>query len=144
MEDCIFCKIIKGEIPSYKVYEDKFAVAFLDINPLAKGHTLVVSKSHVEHLSEMDPKEVGRLFRAVTEVGHIIMEKMKPEGLNYFVNEGEVAGQIIPHVHCHVVPRNQGDGMKFHGDTLKLSEDEMMEIADKLEGGYQVTTSSCV
>jgi len=133
VEDCIFCKIVKGEIPSYRVYEDDSAIAFLDINPMARGHTLVVSKKHVEFLSDMDPDDIGGMFRAVGKVGDSIQKRLNPAGINYIVNQGRTAGQIIPHVHCHIVPRNDGDGLEFHPKTIDIPEDEMKEIAERLK-----------
>lgn len=134
MEDCIFCKIIKGEIPSYKIEEDKGTYTFLDINPMTPGHTLVIAKTHVEHMSDMDPDEVACLFKTVRRMGASIKANLSPDGINYFVNQGEPAGQLIPHVHCHIVPRYEGDGVEFRHSKVEMSEGEFKELVEKIRG----------
>jgi histidine triad (HIT) family protein len=133
VEDCIFCKIIAGEIPSYKIYEDDHSFAFLDISPIARGHTLVVSKTHVEFLSDMDPDDIGEMFKAVGKVGDSIQKNLKPAGINYLVNQGKAAGQLIPHVHCHVIPKNEGEGLDYTWGKADVSEEEMKEIAERIK-----------
>jgi histidine triad (HIT) family protein len=130
--DCIFCKIIAGELPSYKVYEDDYTFAFLDINPITKGHTLVLPKIHVTKLPELEGKYSSGLIGAVQKVTRAIEDSIKPEGLNIFVNQGEVAGQIVPHLHVHVVPRTTGDGLEFTTPKVEMIEEEFKEISRKI------------
>ena len=113
--ECIFCKIIRGEIPSYKVYEDEHVVAFLDINPLNPGHTLVVPKKHVENILDADPETIARLFTAVQKVAKLLIEKLGAKGVNILHNAGREANQEIMHFHVHVIPR-------YAKDDLKLAE----------------------
>ena len=136
--DCLFCKIIAGEIPSYKVYEDEFVYAFLDINPMSRGHTVVIPKIHIERFTEMAPEDVGRLFRSVSQVARSIEQILSIPGSNIGINNGEVAGQIVPHVHVHIIPRRENDnGGSMHsivnmpGDTSDLEE-----LADVIRGAF--------
>jgi histidine triad (HIT) family protein len=113
MDNCIFCKIVSGEIPSYKVYEDEKTVAFLDIAPVAPGHTLVVTKSHYQNFEDITPDELNSLIQSVKTVGKLLTDSLKLKGYNVTVNNGEIAGQVIPHIHFHIIPRAEGDGLEL-------------------------------
>ncbi len=132
MKDCVFCKIISGEKHGHKIYEDSDTIAILDVTPVNRGHALVMPKKHAESLSELSEEEVKNLFTAVQKVASSMKENLSADGINYFVNEGKVAGQIIFHVHCHVLPRYSNDGINFHTARKKLSKEEMKEIAERL------------
>lgn len=127
--ECVFCKIIAGEIPSYRVYEDEGAYAFLDINPIARGHTLVISRAHASKVTELSAQEAAGVALALQKVVRGVERALGPEGLNIFVNQGEVAGQVIPHFHIHVVPRSRGDDVRFVTPTVELSEEEFRELS---------------
>jgi len=107
---CIFCKIIAREIPNYTVYEDENVLAFLDIAPHAKGHTVVVPKKHYERLSDMDLEVWQGIAVGLKKVQEKLDMVLKPVGFNIGVNDGKVAGQVVPHVHWHVFPRYEKDG----------------------------------
>lgn len=109
-DNCPFCKIIKGESPSYKVYEDNSVFAFLDIYPASEGHTLIAPKKHVESFTDLKPEDVAALFEAARKITAAVEEAFSAEGSNIGINNGEVAGQEVPHVHVHVIPRKKGDG----------------------------------
>ncbi len=109
MSDCIFCKIIAGEIDSYKVYEDENVLAFLDINPHAKGHTLVVPKIHAETIFDLDDEQMEKLSVAVKRTAEKIDSVLHPEGYNIGWNHGKIGGQVVPHLHVHIMPRYNGD-----------------------------------
>ena len=113
MENCIFCKIIKGEIPSYKVAETKEAYAFLDIGPLAYGHTLVLPKKHIANIFEADPKDLYPVLDLVQKIAALMKEKLPCDGVNILINNGEAAGQSVMHCHWHLIPRKAGDGYHF-------------------------------
>jgi len=130
--DCVFCRIAKGEIPSYKVYEESGALAFLDINPLAKGHTLVMPRRHVEKLGQLKLEEISTLCKALQRVANALEGALQSEGLNIFVNQGEAAGQVIPHLHIHLVPRWSGDGLVFPSRKVEVSEEELRELSERL------------
>lgn len=130
--DCIFCKIIKGELPSYKVYEDRHTLAFLDIGPVNYGHTLVVLKKHYANMEEIPEKELKKVITAVKKVGRAIKEGLGVEGYNIGVNNDPVAGQIVPHLHFHVIPRAAGDGLNLWPQG-KYGDGEVEEVLSKIK-----------
>lgn len=111
--DCIFCNIIEGRIPSYKVYEDDNSFAFLDIAPVNKGHTLIIPKNHYINIEDIPEDELSALIKTVKKVGKLLKEKFNIEGYNVQENNDPVAGQIVPHIHFHIIPRNENDGLKL-------------------------------
>lgn len=132
-EECIFCGIVAGEMPSHTVYETDTAYAFLDVNPLARGHTIVVPRDHYERVGEMPGDVAAGLFRAVNEVTPAVEAAVDAPATTIAFNNGEEAGQEIDHTHCHVVPRQAGDGAgpihSLFAGTRSLSETEMRELA---------------
>lgn len=108
--DCIFCKIVRGEIPNHTVYEDDYVLAFLDIHPIAKGHTVVVPKIHYETIWQVSLEDFGKIATGLRAAAGRVEARLKPEGMNIGLNNGEVAGQSVPHMHWHIVPRSIGDG----------------------------------
>ena len=111
MSDCIFCKIINGEIPSAKVYEDEDVFAFLDISQVTKGHTLVIPKAHHANVYELPEDVAGKLFAVIPKITNAVKKAYNPIGLNLLNNNGEAAGQTVFHYHLHIIPRyGKGDG----------------------------------
>jgi histidine triad (HIT) family protein len=111
-EDCIFCKIVKGEIPCDKVYEDDNFIGFLDIKPKASGHTLIIPKKHYKTLLDM-PSTMGvEMVDAIKEVALNLIREKKAEGYNIIVNGDKAGGQLVMHLHVHIIPRKDGDGLK--------------------------------
>ncbi|WP_078552626.1 HIT family protein [Bacillus alkalicellulosilyticus] len=109
--NCIFCKIVKGDIPAAKVYEDENVLAFLDISQVTKGHTLVIPKVHQKDIFELTPEVASSLFSVVPKIATAIKKTFKPIGLNIVNNNGEAAGQSVFHYHIHLIPRyGEGDG----------------------------------
>lgn len=131
MDDCVFCKIIKGDIPSLKVYEDEAVTAFLDITPISIGHTLVVTKAHYRDLDETPDAELAPLFGAVQKIGRAIIAMTGSHAYNVGVNTGTVAGQVVMHTHAHVIPRREGDGLA-HWPKRPTTEDEMKAAAERM------------
>jgi histidine triad (HIT) family protein len=134
MEDCIFCKIIKGEIPSFKVYEDDKIFAFADINPVSKGHTLIVPKQHAKDLWEIS----SEYLRAVHDASKKIMDAMKkafePAGVACLQLNGSAVNQVVPHYHLHLIPRS-GSEPELPMTTWELKEgnmDEIQQIAENM------------
>ena len=121
MENCIFCKIIKGELPSTKVYEDADVLGFLDIKPVNPGHTLVIPKKHYTNIHDMPDELVGKVAVAAKKVADAIL-KVGAKGVNIGMNNGEAAGQIVFHAHVHVMPRYGKDtfslwvGKEYNGN----------------------------
>ncbi|MED4228447.1 HIT family protein [Neobacillus cucumis] len=111
MSDCIFCKIVNGEIPSAKVFENEHVVAFLDISQVTKGHTLVIPKVHKENLYELTPEIARNLYEVVPSIANALKKEFEPIGLNSINNNGADAGQSVFHFHLHLIPRyGKGDG----------------------------------
>ncbi len=112
MDPCVFCRIIRGVEPAVIVYSDEYAVAFLDIAPVAPGHTLVVPRLHAERPEQLPPDHLCGLMRAAARVAPAVVEAVGAEGYNLLVNAGRAAGQVIMHVHVHIIPRRRGDGLR--------------------------------
>ncbi|MFZ5866842.1 MAG: HIT family protein [Thermodesulfobacteriota bacterium] len=114
-KDCIFCKIVAGEIPCFKVYEDDKCIAFMDISPLNTGHLLVVPKEHFGNILDIDPGTYGHVTGVVCRLSKAVQEVVRPEGMNVLQLNGRAANQVVPHLHVHLVPR-------WHGDGIRISE----------------------
>lgn len=112
-EDCVFCKIIKGEIPSTKVYEDDNFIGIFDVNPLVEGHTLVIPKNHYKTVLDLPSSLGGELLDTIKKISLKLIEEGKAEGFNVVQSNNEVAQQEVPHLHFHIVPRNKEDGLKY-------------------------------
>lgn len=133
MENCIFCKIIAGEIPSTKVYEDEEVLAILDITQTTKGHTLVIPKSHARNLLAMDGAAAGVLFSKIPAIAQKIVENLGASGMNILQNNEEIAGQTVFHTHVHLIPRyadNDGFSASFTEHDYDLNE-----IAEEIKNG---------
>ncbi|MBW2982133.1 HIT family protein [Candidatus Woesearchaeota archaeon] len=131
MEECIFCKIINGEIPSSKVYENDKVIAFLDIAPVNKGHTLVVPKEHHKDIMDTPDNILAETIKAVKKVAKAVMKATGAEGFNLGVNNGKIAGQLVMHLHFHIMPRFENDGLKLWPGR-KYEGNEIDEIAKKI------------
>jgi len=116
MEGCIFCKIIKGEIPSFKVYEDERVYAFADINPISDGHTLIIPKAHVENLWEISEHDIAAIHHASKKIALAIKDVLGPVGIAVLQLNGKVVNQVVMHYHLHLIPRAE------KGPTLKMTE----------------------
>lgn len=132
MEDCIFCKILKGELPSCKLYEDEHCIVILDIFPVSHGHSLIISKKHFDTLLDAPYDTVCRLLEPVKKTAAAVVKATKSDGFNLIQNNHRAAGQLIPHLHFHVIPRKAGDGLTFHWKQSKYPEGEMDKIADAI------------
>ncbi|MAG45232.1 MAG: HIT family protein [Nanoarchaeota archaeon] len=130
MADCIFCKIIKGDIPYTKIYEDKDTLAFLDNSPASLGHTLVIPKKHSETLDQMEEKDLKSLILTAQKIAKAISQISK--GYNLIQNNGKVAGQIVSHVHFHLIPRNKKTELNWT-PSQKFSEKEIKEVTNKIK-----------
>lgn len=132
MSDCVFCKIIDGEIPSYTIYEDEYVKAFLDISQATPGHTLVVPKEHVANIYEYDEKLAEKVFSRIPKIARAI-QKSAPDilGMNIVNNNGELAYQSVFHSHFHLIPRyseNDGFSMSFQDNSDKYNEEAFEQI----------------
>ncbi len=110
MADCIFCKITKKEIPAEIIYEDETTVAVLDVNPWAPGHTMILPKIHAENILDLSEAATGLVFNAVKKTTEILKNGLKPDGFTTGINQGRAGGQIVDHLHIHIIPRWENDG----------------------------------
>lgn len=122
MNRCIFCKIIKGELPSTKIYEDELVFAFLDISPINFGHTLVIPKEHHESPATISEEILGRMFHVGSRIGIAMKRSLEYDGYNLHLADGSAAGQVVMHAHLHVVPRGVEDG--FHWNWRQLEYED--------------------
>ena len=133
MADCIFCKIIAGEIPASKVYEDDQVLAFLDISQVTPGHTLVVPKQHFRNLLEMDADSTSQLFSRVPDIARKVMKVTKAKGMNILNNNEEIAGQTVFHTHVHLAPRyEETDDLQISFETHEPDFTALAELAAKI------------
>lgn len=133
MADCIFCKIITGEIPSSKVYEDDQVVAFLDISQVTPGHTLVVPKQHFRNLLEMDADSTSQLFARVPDIARKVMKATGAKGMNILNNNEEIAGQTVFHTHVHLAPRyDETDGLQISFEAHEPDFPALAQLAEKI------------
>lgn len=132
MGECIFCLIAQGKIPSSKIYETDSLYAFLDLNPVHKGHTLIIPKKHAENIFDLDPSLGGELVSFMKKVGRAVMETTGATGLNIYQNNGRSAGQEVDHLHWHLIPRFDGDGLKLWPQGKYDSMEEMNGLAEKI------------
>lgn len=131
MQECIFCHILRKQIPAHIVYEDSKTLAFLDINPAAEGHCLVIPKTHYAKLHELSKEDAAALGSTLAKVAAAI-SKLSPN-YNLLQNNGEEAGQVVHHVHFHIAPRTQQEGIFFKTSRKQLSESEMKLITKKIK-----------
>ena len=127
--NCIFCKIINGEIPCYKVYEDDKVLAFLDISQASKGHTLIVPKTHFANMLECDEETVAYMYKIANKLGNQIVNSLGAKGMNILTNINEVAGQTVKHFHIHLLPRyNDEDGVKIDFISSNPSKEDLESV----------------
>jgi len=132
MADCIFCKIVAGEIPSAKVYESESVLSFLDIAPINPGHTLVIPKKHYQTLADVPGDELADLMRPVPAIVKAVVAATGAEGYNVFQTNNECAGQVVPHVHFHIIPRYRTDSFSFGWRQGEYAEGEMDRLREEI------------
>ncbi|CAM4085324.1 HIT family protein [Bacillus manliponensis] len=134
-DNCIFCKIIDGQIPCAKVYEDEHVLAFLDISQVTKGHTLVIPKEHKQDVFALTPEVASHIFSVVPKITNAIKEEYNPVGLNLLNNNGEQAGQTVFHFHLHLIPRygkNDGFGAIWKSNQDNYTGADLQNIAETI------------
>ncbi len=130
-EKCIFCRIARGEISCKKIYEDESSLAFLDINPAALGHALVIPKKHFENIFDIDSHSLEKLAHAVQKVAKNMRAQLGADVM-ILQNNGRHSGQIVDHMHYHVIPRREADGIHISQQRIQLKDDELEQIRKKL------------
>ena len=128
-DDCIFCKMAAGQIPVTKVYEDQVVLAFLDIGPVSDGHTLVIPMQHFEKLHDCPPELLGQISSRLGKIAKAVVDATGSAGYNVLCNNGRAAGQLIEHLHFHIIPRNAGDGVFDRWPSHKYVEGKIEKIA---------------
>lgn len=132
--NCLFCKIINREIPNFTVYEDKNVLAFLDIDPCSKGHTVVIPKEHYSNLWEMNIETFELMVASLRKVAGRVQAKLQPDGMNIGINNGAAAGQAVKHVHWHIIPRYENDGGGSMHSIVKNPGDKTVKEVSELFG----------
>ncbi|KYC97164.1 HIT family protein [Heyndrickxia sporothermodurans] len=140
MSDCIFCKIINGELPSAKVFENDHVLAFLDISQVTKGHTLIIPKVHKENVFELTPEIAKNIFEVAPMIANALKAEFNPIGMNLVNNNGEHAGQSVFHFHLHLIPRyGKGDGFGavWKNNQSEYTQDDYKKIAEAISKNIQ-------
>jgi histidine triad (HIT) family protein len=133
---CVFCEIIEGSSPSHRVYEDATTLVFMDLFPVAPGHTLLIPKEHSENLYEATPEAVADVIRVSHRVAHAIRKELAPDGLGVYQLNGRAAGQTVFHYHMHLIPRSVGDSLQVHS-RIRGDERELEAMAERLAAALQ-------
>lgn len=133
MNDCIFCKIINGEIPCHKIFENEHTLAFLDVKPHAKGHTVVIPKKHAVRVFDLSEEEQKLIMVDVVKVMEKIDKTLNPDGFNTGWNQNTAAGQVVPHLHIHIMPRYINDGGGSMHSIVKNPQVGVEEVAGMFE-----------
>lgn len=132
-DNCIFCKIIDGQIPSTTVYEDAEFKAIMDISPANKGHVIVLVKEHVENIFELNDELAAKVFPVVSKVASAVKKTLKCDGINVLQNNGTAAGQTVFHLHVHIIPRYDGDNEILGWNTKSYEDGEALQLAEQIK-----------
>lgn len=134
MENCVFCRIICGQLPSCKIYDDGETMAFMDIGPIVKGHILVIPKRHYAHLLETPREVLEKLIVAVQKIAGAQKRALHSDGINIMQSNGQAAGQVVEHIHFHLIPRFSTDGHHWNWKPQQYADSkEMYDFADKIK-----------
>ena len=137
MSDCVFCKIVAGQIPSTKVHEDALTLAFMDIGQVNPGHVLVAVKPHVENIYGLDDRSAAAVFQTAARVARALRKAYAPEGVTLYQANGAAAGQTVYHFHLHIVPRYDKDGMDLTWPSTNPPREQLEASAAKLRAALE-------
>ena len=132
MSDCVFCKIVAGQIPSTRVHEDEHTLAFMDIGQVNPGHVLVAVKQHAANVFELEEAQAEAIARAIVRISRALKKAFEPEGLSVYQANGKAAGQTVFHYHVHLLPRHAGDGMELVWPVKNPPREKLEEYAAKI------------
>ena len=132
--DCIFCKIVAGEIPSHKIYDDDKTLAFMDINPWTRGHSLVIPKEHSRNIYDADPDDLAAAVATAQLIARRLRDRLNCEGINILQSSEPVAMQTVFHTHLHVIPRYSDDGLRMPAHPQPAEHEELAGLAEELGG----------
>lgn len=130
--DCIFCKIVAGEIPCFRLFEDGETIAFMDINPVSPGHALVVHKAHNRDVYDIPPEDLAAVARTAQTVARAVEKTLRPGGMNLLQCNGPAAKQSVMHFHMHVIPRHAGDGLTMNWELVQGDMDAIGALAERI------------
>ena len=131
-DDCIFCKIANGEIPSKSIYEDELFKVILDLGPATKGHALILPKDHADNLFELPEETAGEVMKLAKKLAVQMKDKLQADGLNIVQNNGEAAGQTVKHFHLHLIPRYEDDGQHISWNPGQPSQEELEAVKKQI------------
>ena len=134
-DDCIFCKLANGIIPTNSLYEDDIVNVIFDANPASEGHVLILPKEHFDNIYSLDDKTAAHVFQVAVKVANAINDSLHPVGLNVVQNNGEVAGQTVFHFHMHIIPRYENDTVNSGWKPGSITDERIKEIKNKINGG---------
>jgi histidine triad (HIT) family protein len=132
-EDCIFCKIANGEIPSATIFEDRDFRVMLDIGPATRGHVLILTKEHYDNIFEIDAETAGKLFSLASVIARAMKKVLNCDGMNVLQNNGTIAGQTVFHFHLHLIPRYEGDQVQVTWPQGSITEEEKEELVRSIK-----------
>ena len=136
MNECLFCKIIKKEIPAEVIYEDEKFLTFLDINPINYGHALLIPKAHYENLYNLPDEVLRELAPLIKKIAVAVKQGVKADGINIGMNNEGAAGQLVPHAHFHIIPRFSNDGFKHWQGAPYANKNQSAETAEKIKASF--------
>lgn len=131
-DDCIFCKIANGDIPTNALYEDDIVKVIFDLGPASKGHVLILPKNHFDNVYGLDDETAAHIFQVAVKVANAMKSALKPDGINIVQNNGEAAGQTVFHFHMHIIPRYKDDTVNVTWVPGKISEDEIAQLKEAI------------
>jgi len=135
-DDCIFCRLANGDIPTNALYEDDIVKAIFDLSPASMGHIIIMPKEHFDNLYSIDEETAAHVFKVATRLAKAIKEALNCDGMNILQNNEEIAGQTVFHFHMHIIPRYLGDNVKFSWNQGKISEDEIKDLKKKIQNRF--------
>jgi histidine triad (HIT) family protein len=130
--DCFFCKIVAGQIPCYKVFENDDALAFLDIGPISTGHTLLIPKTHVDRIDQCPPELLAKIVQVLPMLAKAVATAVDAPAFNILCNNGSAAGQVVRHLHFHIIPRHEKDGVLTQWPAFKYPEGQAAMLCQKM------------
>ena len=134
-DDCIFCKLANGLIPTNSLYEDDIVNVIFDASPASEGHVLILPKEHFDNIYSLDDKTAAHVFQVAVKVANAINDSLHPVGLNVVQNNGEAAGQTVFHFHMHIIPRYENDTVNIGWKPGSITDERIKEIKNKINGG---------
>jgi len=136
-DDCIFCRLANGNIPTNALYEDDIVKAIFDLSPASMGHIIILPKEHFDNLYSIDEGTAAHVFKVATRLAKAIKEALNCDGLNILQNNEEIAGQTVFHFHMHIIPRYLGDNVKFYWSQGKVSEQVIKDLTEKIQNKFK-------